>query len=457
MSAQLSPDDPDNEWAEVQGLVDLATRHETYRVVQERADDLADRFYAELFRDGRAAAILDHDLVNTRLRTATARWLVQLFDPAVAHAELDRTQRRTGEVHARIGVPVQLVGRGARVLKREICNALTDDSRISRSALAAAMQYVHELFAVAVDAMTSAFSANSSRIERSEEAYRLFFLGQDMKAERERRRSELMEWARQVLDRYYWDDQPVAEPWVAHSPFGLWMQHKASILFEGAPEITAMRAEIGQVERRLLPALRRVRSNHNDAKAIVVELNGCFERIKTMLGALFDRYIAMDDGRDSVTTLLNRRYFPVVAKREIELARVHGTVFAALLIDIDGLRVVADRGGMEAANMVLNQTAERLGESVRAGDFVFRIGDDEFLVLLVEVDPASTAAIAEGLRQRIAGQPFRVGAGETASLTVSIGIALFDGHPDYQHLLDRADRALREAKQAGRNRCAQAD
>lgn len=455
MSAQLSPDEPDNEWADVQKHVTLGTRHAVHQLVVAQAQTLSGRFYDELFKDARAAAILDHDLVNSRLRSATARWLTQLFDPSIAHTELDRTQRRTGEVHARIGVPVQLVGRGARVLTRDICAALTD-SRMSRHTLVAAMQYVHELFAVAVDAMASAFSANSSRIERSEEAYRLFFLGQDMKAERERRRSELMEWARQVLDRYYWDDQPVAEAWIAHSPFGLWMQHKASILFEGAPEITAMRAEIGQVERRLLPALRRVRASHADAKAIVLELNACFERIKSMLSALFDRYIAMDDGRDSVTTLLNRRYFPVVAKREIELARVHGTVFAALLLDIDGLRAVADRGGMDAANMVLNQTATRLGESVRAGDFVFRIGDDEFLVLLVEVDPASTMAIAEGLRERFASQPFRLGGGASVDLTVSIGIALFDGHPDYQRLLDRADDALRQAKRMGRNRCVRA-
>lgn len=455
MSAQLSPDQPDNEWAEVQNLVDLTARHDIHGVVVLHAQALSARFYDELFKHARAAAILDHDLVNSRLRDATARWLTQLFDPSIPHADLDRTQRRTGEVHARIGVPVQLVGRGARVLKREICAALSD-SLISRDALVVAIQYVHELFTVALDAMTSAFSANSSRIERSEEAYRLFFLGQDMKAERERRRSELLEWERQVLDRYYWDDQPVAEAWIAHSPFGLWMQHKASILFEGAPEITAMRAEIGQIERRLLPALRRVRADHAESKAIVLELNACFERIKSMLSALFDRYIAMDDGRDSVTTLLNRRYFPVVAKREIELARVHGTEFAALLLDIDGLRAVADRGGMDAANMVLNQAATRLGESVRAGDFVFRIGDDEFLVLLVEVDPASTMAIAEGLRERFASQPFRLGGGGSVDLTVSIGVALFDGHPDYQRLLDRADDALRQAKLMGRNRCVRA-
>ena len=72
--------------------------------------------------------------------------------------------------------------------------------------------------------------------------------------------------------------------------------------------------------------------------------------------------------------------------------------------------------------------------------------------MLVEVDAESSLRIAENLRQRFADHEFQIGQGRRIELTVSIGVALYDHHPDPQYLIRRADQAMYLAKNNGRNR-----
>lgn len=90
---------------------------------------------------------------------------------------------------------------------------------------------------------------------------------------------------------------------------------------------------------------------------------------------------------------------------------------------------------------------------IRAGDFIFRYGGEEFLGLLSEVDAAQAKEVAEKIRKRIESIEIPLPGEVSVKVTVSIGIALSDGHPDYLYQIDRADKALYEAKRAGRNQC----
>jgi diguanylate cyclase len=450
------PPDAASLWQEATALADAAVRARVAALVDAHADSLSALFYDRMMVHPQAGRMLDHQLVNQRLHASMARWCRSLFRTDTPLADLQALQQRTGEVHARIGVPMTLVSNGARLLKRAICSHLAR-SDLARPQLADAFAYVHERIDVAVDAMHAAFDASTHRLTRSDEAYRLFFLGRNMKAERERRRSELLEWAHEILLRYHWDDPQGGDRDPAHdfsrSQFGLWLHHKAAMLFEGAPEVERIQALTQHIEGTLLPQLGQARGNPAAARSAVAALGQDIDAIKTLLGTMFDRFIEVEDGRDSVTRLLNRRYFPSVAKREIALAMRARTGFALLMVDIDHFATISRTVGQEAGDLVLAQVAELLSDSVRAGDFVFRVGDDQFLVLLVEAVGDTPLAVADGLRSRIAGLPLRTGGPAGTSVTVSIGVALFDGHPDYQRLVDRAEQALRQAKQDGRNRC----
>lgn len=460
-TAASTATDPDvAAWQAVVDLADLDLRLQIGALVGVHAEALSNLFYDRMLEDRRAGEYLDHHLVNQRLHASMARWCRTVFSTDVPLAQLKLLQQRTGEVHARIGVPMPLTASGARILKQAICRLLAA-SDLSREALVDAFAYVHERIDVAMDAMHTAFDASTHRLTRSDEAYRLFFLGQNMKAERERRRSELLEWAHQILMRVYWGEpaltgQPGAQAF-HRSQFGLWLHHKASMLFEGAAEVQQIQLLTQRIEDELLPRLHQARGNADEARSVVTALNQGIDEIKALLGAMFDRFIDVEDGRDSVTQLLNRRYFPSVAKREIALALRSQASFALLMLDIDHFGTMSQTLGQEAGDVVLTQVAQALADNVRAGDFVFRVGDDQFLVLLVELGANAVLAVADGLRERVAALKLRTGGLPGTSVTVSIGAAVFDGHPDYQRLVDRAEQALRHAKAAGRNRCQLAD
>lgn len=431
------------------------TRSEIARIVQDGAAELSEIFYSAMFADVQSAPLLDHDVVNKRLHASMQRWLEQLFDPAASFDALMGTQRRAGEMHARVGVPLPLVSRAARHLKRAVLSRMEATALMQRADILHAAQYVEELFAFAIDAMAGAFASNESRLARSDEAYRLYFLGQDLKAERALRRSDLLGWVRVALERYYWRaDTAPADTAPRSSPFALWLHHKATMMFDGSPELAAIGQELAYLEDQLLPALRRARTRHTRAREIVAEFHRRVDLVEQHLERLFDRYQSVHPGRDAVTDLLSRRYFPAVVRREIDTARVQSIGFTVLMLDIDRFADMLQGGGVSSGDALLAQMAAMLQERLRAGDFVFRVGDDEFLVLLVENAAGDAQAVAEGLRQSVEAHPFRLANGEACGLTVSVGIAAFDGHPDYQRLLERADAALRRAKAEGGNRCA---
>lgn len=453
MLSPISDSDVHGEWHECLGRAGPATRRWVTTVVEAGAEQVADRFYAAMLDDPRAGTMLDHEVVNRRLHGSMVRWLRQLFDPASTAEQVFAVQRKTGEVHARIGVSIELLARGAREVKRALTLRLAAAGGPPRR-LAEAIAYVYELIDLALGLMGESYAQNADRQTRADEAYRLFFLSQDLAAERERQRSRLLEWAHQILVRNYWeaprDGEAVGS---GGSEFSLWLEHKASILFDGAPEIGQIRANIAVIDGELLPRLARARAEPDAARAVVGEINQRIGEVKALLAAVFDRFTANEDGRDGVTPrLLNRRYFPSVAKREIGYAQTHASRFALLLFDIDAFEAVRESLGAAASDAVLAAVGDVLADHVRAGDFVFRLADDQFLVLLVDVDEAGLAAVADALRRRIERLPPRAGPYPSAPVTVCVGGALFDGHPDYQRLLERAQAALRRAQLAGANR-----
>lgn len=154
---------------------------------------------------------------------------------------------------------------------------------------------------------------------------------------------------------------------------------------------------------------------------------------------------------DGLTGLQNRREFDRVFALESERAQRYHVPLSLLLIDIDHFKQVNDRRGHPAGDWALRQVA-RLVQNVRlrANDMSFRLGGEEFAILLVQTESAGAVAVAERLRQTLAGQAlFADGAG----LTVSVGVATFPSDvAEPAALLVRADQALYEAKNGGRNR-----
>ena len=159
---------------------------------------------------------------------------------------------------------------------------------------------------------------------------------------------------------------------------------------------------------------------------------------------------------DPLTGLHNLRY--INARLQDGLAEFHrgGPPFCVLMLDIDFFKTVNDQWGHPAGDRVLQQFAQRLREETRKSDTLARIGGEEFLIMLNDVDLQQATLIAEGLRAHIAASPFDLGNRNSQRITASIGICqTYAAIRDVSQLFAHADLALYQAKSQGRDRVEQ--
>jgi diguanylate cyclase (GGDEF)-like protein/PAS domain S-box-containing protein len=155
---------------------------------------------------------------------------------------------------------------------------------------------------------------------------------------------------------------------------------------------------------------------------------------------------------DALTELPNRLLLSDRLARSIALARRHRRRLAVLFIDCDKFKHINDTLGHAIGDQVLRSIARRLTACMRESDTVSRHGGDEFVILLPEVDHADDASIIAEKIVQVVGEPHYIDEHEL-QLTVSVGISLYpeDGQ-DAQSLIMRADAAMYQAKNTGRNR-----
>ncbi|WP_009522878.1 diguanylate cyclase [Imbroritus primus] len=437
------------DWAAVVAQYAPSTRARVRALAQQHQHALASRFYDSLLSDAAASQLVSHEQVQVRLHASMMRWITDVFaDPEdIAPQALVERQIRIGEVHARIDVPVHLVLRGARSLKQGFYALLgaEDESRND----GAAVQLVTQTIDLAMEIMSQTYAHSHERSARADEAYRLLSMVQNASMERERQRAALLDWESAVMYEIA-VGEAARLPRMAASEFGLWFRHKGVHAFQGTSEAEAILAAIAHVDEVVQPALEAAQ-DVEERQRQARELRDHARRMALDLDTLFQKANELEGGRDVLTSLLNRKFLPVVLSKEVAYARERNSQFAVIAIDIDHFKQVNDVHGHEAGDMVLQQFAALLSDSVRGGDYLFRLGGEEFLMLSVDVDEARAVAAAERLRARIAAEVFRLPRDRTMTLTISIGLAMHDGHPDYQRTLRRADVALYAAKQRGRN------
>ena len=442
------------EWQGLLSRVPDAVRLEVAAIVQRHVHSLASAFYDTLLREERARQFLSHDVVAQRLHGSMQRWLATMFSATLPDvAAVVQLQQHVGQVHARIQLPITLVSRGARILKDAISVHLRR-SPLNREQLSLAQQYVGGTFDLALEVMSTAYLRDARRDVRAGEAYRLFSLGQNVAAERERQRAALLDWSRHVLLQMHLAPEQHSLPTLRRAEFGLWMYHKGGASFEGSDELSTIWAAMGRLDDVIVPRMLQAaqRANASEISRLAQRFTDEVEQIQFVLNRLFERMGEIESGRDPLTQLLNRRFVPTVLAREIALARQEQGRFALLMLDLDHFKQINDSHGHDGGDAVLRQVAELLLGACRSGDYVFRYGGEEFLIVLVDLDRHQLAAMADKIRRAIADHRFRLPNGQKISVTTSVGGASFDGHPDPQHLIQTTDQRLYQAKQAGRNR-----
>ena len=154
---------------------------------------------------------------------------------------------------------------------------------------------------------------------------------------------------------------------------------------------------------------------------------------------------------DSLTGLPNRLMFSQLLNHSIQSARHHKRKLAVFFIDLDRFKIINDTMGHEAGDQLLQEIAMRFKLALRAADVVGRLGGDEFIILIEEVNELSQVAIVAQKILTSTSKPM-VLLGEECRITASIGISIYpkDGE-DEQSLMKNADIAMYFAKEEGKN------
>jgi diguanylate cyclase (GGDEF)-like protein len=156
---------------------------------------------------------------------------------------------------------------------------------------------------------------------------------------------------------------------------------------------------------------------------------------------------------DGLTKLPNRRAFDQALDEMFATMRRLRIGGALLMLDVDHFKRINDTHGHGAGDDVLQAVARVMSADTRLNDRIFRVGGEEFAVLMLGADETAAATAAERLRQAIAQHPFAVRT-DHVPVTVSVGLAVATPETDSATVVEAADAALYRAKRDGRNRVA---
>lgn len=160
---------------------------------------------------------------------------------------------------------------------------------------------------------------------------------------------------------------------------------------------------------------------------------------------------------DHLTGCANRRHFYALAEAELARSRRYDRPLGLVILDVDHFKAINDRFGHAAGDEMLRALAETLRDELRELDVLGRIGGEEFAVLLPETPRHESVGSAERLRRCLAALCIEY-EGHELTLTASFGVTAREPvDTNVDSMMRRADRALYEAKAAGRNRTAVAD
>lgn len=156
---------------------------------------------------------------------------------------------------------------------------------------------------------------------------------------------------------------------------------------------------------------------------------------------------------DPLTQLLNRRGLQRMLSRELEISGREGANLSVILLDLDNFKPINDTFGHAVGDIVLQEISKVLKSTVRATDYVSRVGGDEFIILLPNTRLAEGVHFSERIRLAVSQTPVVMSGGETVRVTASLGVMSVQKRTaSVDSLLEETHAALAKSKRSGKNR-----
>lgn len=431
-----------------------AARHLVQEIARTHAVALVGHFYTTMLDDAGSSRFLSHELVEQRLAASLRQWLEDVLQGGDAEVvdSLIKRQLEVGSAHARIGIPAHLVVAGARMIKQALFGHIAVSGE-EKGIRFAGMEYVSGVIDLAVEVMTAAYTQAREHSLKEDEAFRYFVGIKNVGMERERQQGGLLEWENAVVFQLA-TGAPLANlPLLSFATFGLWYKHKGQPIFHNDPQSATVTSLITECDAAI-KALQSAPDGDTPAARtdLLRTLHTKAAQIRQLTQAMFEKMAELESGRDELTHLLNRRFLATVLRREVAMADRAKKSFAVTMVDVDHFKAINDKFGHAAGDIALQSVAAILMRNLRISDYAFRYGGEEFLLVIVETEAKEARSVAERIRKEVEAERVELPGGRSLEMTVSIGVAVHTGHPDYARLVDAADRALYRAKKQGRNR-----
>lgn len=154
---------------------------------------------------------------------------------------------------------------------------------------------------------------------------------------------------------------------------------------------------------------------------------------------------------DPLTGIANRRFVEISLAARIEELKRYGFSFAILFTDVDNFKDINDTYGHVVGDRILRMVSATLAHSLRSFDIIGRWGGEEFVTLLVNIQPEDLFKLSDRLRRLVQKSMLTIDTGETVGVTVSIGATIARIGDTTDSLIERADKLMFESKRRGRN------
>jgi diguanylate cyclase len=420
----------------------------TLKFVEKNVDAFVIAFYEQMMKDLESAEYFSNELIQQRLKDTLKNWLIETFGVAITQQYDAAIQKQllVGRVHARVGIPSWLIIRGVREIQRTAF-ALHEAAVCAK--LSGVPSYFMQIIGFSTEVMCRSYEINTVKNEEVKHSYRLFSAMQDVAVQKDRQRGCLLDWENDLMYKAFSDQIQFHHTALSKSEFGLWFIHKAAYAFAGSEQVQEIIQRIYTVDQ--VNELIKNCDNRQQIWSHIQKIRDLNREIQILVDQLFQVAEYIESGNDTLTNLLTRRYLNTIVKREINFSRKNHVPLALLALDADFFKQINDQYGHAAGDLALQSISDVLQKNTKGSDYAFRVGGEEFLLLLVDTELQRASSIAEKIRAEIERTRVQTAQGAFLNFTVSIGCVDYDGHPDYQKLLDAADAALYIAKNSGRN------
>lgn len=228
-----------------------------------------------------------------------------------------------------------------------------------------------------------------------------------------------------------------------------------------ATEIDQLKTAVSVRLEQIVSAMDIYQASEDESSASLSEqLDALVQRVKTMESASEQAEQKIEEQRqkallDVLTQLPNRESYNQRVSEEFERWQRYGRPLTMVVGDIDFFKRINDNYGHLAGDKVLRIIAKSIRKRLRKTDFVARFGGEEFVILMPETDQQQALSVIEGVREAIASCPFHF-KDQPVSISMSFGISGFNHGDSAEQVFARADKALYQAKDQGRNQCVEA-